>query len=75
MLMTEEKEKILSDMTRAEKAELRQWIVRDLGVFLYGCIFAGQCIFKLKNARDSDKESTTTRAPVLAFRRRNFHIA
>jgi uncharacterized protein (DUF433 family) len=31
MLMTEEKEKILSDMTRAEKAELLQWIVRDLG--------------------------------------------
>ena len=29
--MTEEKEKILSDMTRAEKAELLQWIVRDLG--------------------------------------------
>ena len=25
------KEKILSDMTRAEKAELLQWIVRDLG--------------------------------------------
>ena len=31
MLMTEDKEKILSDMTRAEKAELLQWIVRDLG--------------------------------------------
>lgn len=29
--MTEEKEKLLSDMTRAEKAELLQWIVRDLG--------------------------------------------
>ncbi|HKQ08855.1 MAG TPA: DUF433 domain-containing protein [Blastocatellia bacterium] len=29
--MTEEAEKILSDMTRAEKAELLQWIVRDLG--------------------------------------------
>jgi uncharacterized protein (DUF433 family) len=31
MLMTKETEKILSDMTRAEKAELLQWIVRDLG--------------------------------------------
>jgi uncharacterized protein (DUF433 family) len=31
MLMTEDKEKLLSDMTRAEKAELLQWIVRDLG--------------------------------------------
>jgi uncharacterized protein (DUF433 family) len=31
MLMTKDKEKILSDMTRAEKAELLQWIVRDLG--------------------------------------------
>jgi uncharacterized protein (DUF433 family) len=31
MLMTDDKEKILSDMTRAEKAELLQWIVRDLG--------------------------------------------
>ena len=31
MPMTEETEKILSDMTRAEKAELLQWIVRDLG--------------------------------------------
>jgi uncharacterized protein (DUF433 family) len=31
MLMTEEKEKLLSDMTRAEKAELLQRIVRDLG--------------------------------------------
>lgn len=30
MLMTKEKEKILSDMTRAEKAELLQWIVQDL---------------------------------------------
>ena len=29
--MTEDKEKILSDMNRAEKAELLQWIVRDLG--------------------------------------------
>ena len=31
MLMTDETEKLLSDMTRAEKAELLQWIVRDLG--------------------------------------------
>src|SRR5215470_7033179 len=31
MRMTEDKEKILSDLTRAEKAELLQWIVRDLG--------------------------------------------
>src|SRR5689334_10683266 len=31
MIMTEEKEKLLSDMTRAEKAELLQWIVRDPG--------------------------------------------
>jgi len=31
MHITEEKEKILSDLTRAEKAELLQWIVRDLG--------------------------------------------
>jgi len=31
MRMTEEREKILSDLTRAEKAELLQWIVRDLG--------------------------------------------
>ncbi len=31
MPMTKETEKILSDMTRAEKAELLQWIVRDLG--------------------------------------------
>jgi uncharacterized protein (DUF433 family) len=30
MHITEEKEKILSDLTRAEKAELLQWIVRDL---------------------------------------------
>jgi uncharacterized protein (DUF433 family) len=29
--MTEDKEKILSDLSRAEKAELLQWIVRDLG--------------------------------------------
>jgi uncharacterized protein (DUF433 family) len=29
--MTEDKEKVLSDMTHAEKAELLQWIVRDLG--------------------------------------------
>ena len=29
--MTEKKEKLLSDMSRAEKAELLQWIVRDLG--------------------------------------------
>jgi hypothetical protein len=57
------------------KQNSKVWIVRDLGIFLYGCIFAGRCIFKLKNARDSDKESTTTRAPVLAFRRRNFYIA
>lgn len=31
MRMTEDKERILSDMNRAEKAELLQWIVRDLG--------------------------------------------
>jgi len=31
MRMTEDKEKILSDLTRAEKAGLLQWIVRDLG--------------------------------------------
>ena len=29
--MTEKKEKLLSDMSRAEMAELLQWIVRDLG--------------------------------------------
>jgi uncharacterized protein (DUF433 family) len=31
MRMSEDKEKILSELTRAEKAELLQWIVRDLG--------------------------------------------
>ena len=31
MQLTEEKEKLLSDLTRAEKAEILQWIVRDIG--------------------------------------------
>src|ERR1700752_615132 len=31
MSTSADKEKILSEMTRAEKAELLQWIVRDLG--------------------------------------------
>jgi uncharacterized protein (DUF433 family) len=31
MQMTAEREKILSDLTRAEKAELLEWIIRDLG--------------------------------------------
>ncbi|MGH9823543.1 MAG: DUF433 domain-containing protein [Blastocatellia bacterium] len=31
MHMNEDKEKMLSDLTRAGKAELLQWIVRDLG--------------------------------------------
>jgi len=29
--MTVDREKILADLTRAEKAELLEWIVRDLG--------------------------------------------
>src|SRR5947207_15385999 len=31
MSMSEDKEKLLSGLTRAEKAELLRWIVRDLG--------------------------------------------
>ena len=31
MNITADREKMLSEMTRAEKAELLQWIVRDLG--------------------------------------------
>jgi uncharacterized protein (DUF433 family) len=31
MAISGDKEKLLSEMTRAEKAELLQWIVRDLG--------------------------------------------
>ena len=31
MTISADREKMLSDMTRAEKAELLQWIVRDLG--------------------------------------------
>ena len=31
MPITQEKEKMLSDLTQAEKAELLQWIMRDLG--------------------------------------------
>jgi uncharacterized protein (DUF433 family) len=29
--MRQESEKLLSEMTRAEKAQLLQWLVRDLG--------------------------------------------
>jgi hypothetical protein len=50
---------------RAKENSMR-WIVRDLGVFLYGCVFAGQCMFKLKTARDSEKKNTK-RAPVLVI--------
>ncbi len=31
MAVTQEREKMLAGMTRAEKAELLEWIVRDLG--------------------------------------------
>jgi len=31
MSLSVDREKMLSEMTRAEKAELLQWIVRDLG--------------------------------------------
>jgi hypothetical protein len=51
-----------------------RWIVRDLGVFLYGCIFAGQCILKRRISRDSEKR-TVKHAPVLVIQRRNLRIA
>jgi hypothetical protein len=58
---------------RAKENSMR-WIVRDLGVFFYGCVFAGQCIFKLSTARDFEKENTR-RAAVPVIQRRNLRIA
>lgn len=37
-----------------------RWIVRDLGIFLYGCIFAGKCLcvgFFGQPARQPEKQS------------------
>jgi len=44
-----------------------RWIVRDLGIFVYGCIFAGRYIVLARNARSTEKREAkrTQSGPVL----------
>jgi len=51
-----------------------RWIVRDLGVFFYGCIFAGQCILKRRIAGEPRKRNAK-HAPVLVIQRGNLRTA
>src|SRR5436305_105507 len=70
MLMTEEKEKILSDMTRAEKAELLQWIVRDLGDAFPGIESrGGRCLGSIAWTSNDYTGSTQTMPGSLSVRK------
>ena len=61
------------------KENSMRWIVRDLGVFLYGCIFASRYLFFFflrKTVRNAEKRSAKrTQIPVMVAQRRDLRIA
>jgi hypothetical protein len=53
-----------------------RWIVRDIGVFLFGCIFISRYIFLGRTTRTSGKQNAKRKQfPVLAVQRRDLRIA